>query len=181
MEEKINYDHGHDHNHTCKLDSGTNVRQTISEMDFERGIWYAAQSDDIARVKQLLAKGASASEEDSAGYTALHYAARAGHYDVCKLLLEHGARVNAITRCGRATPLHRAASRGNEDVVRLLCKFGADLNIQDADGYTALHRAALAGSLSVWKLLVDKTSADVVDNNGHTAAQLAEIQNKFII
>lgn len=41
MEEKINHDHGHDHNHACKLDSGTNVRQTISEMDFERGIWYA--------------------------------------------------------------------------------------------------------------------------------------------
>ncbi|XP_057327626.1 ankyrin repeat domain-containing protein 39-like isoform X1 [Microplitis mediator] len=181
MDKKIN-DHNHAHDHdTCKLDSGTNVRQTISEMDFERGIWYAAQSNDIDRVKKLLDKGASVSEEDSAGYMALHYAARAGHYDVCKLLLENGAKVNAITRCGRATALHRAAMRGHENIVRLLFKFGADLNLQDADGYTALHRAALAGSQGVWKILIDKTNLDIVDNNMNTALQLAKIQNKFSV
>lgn len=58
---------------------------------------------------------------DSAGYTALHYAARGGsgttaarngHLTACERLLNAGADVNACTRSG-ATPLIRAAMMGN--------------------------------------------------------------------
>jgi len=50
---------------------------------------------------------------DDCDYTALHYAARNGNEQICKLLLEEGkVDVNAVTKAG-ATALHRAAMMGN--------------------------------------------------------------------
>lgn len=90
----------------CSVPSGS-VAQTLDEMDFERGIWSAALYNDAERVRQLLTYGRDVDAEDSSGYTALHYAARAGHFDICRMLLNAGANVNATTRAGQATPLHR--------------------------------------------------------------------------
>lgn len=119
-------------NHVCKCTSST-CKQTLEDMDFERGIWYAgqyglfdlyrlliskyslaiiaAQYGDYERVKKLLGRGVDV--VDNAGYTALHYAARAGHTKVCELLINFGASLDAQTRAGLATPLHRAANAGD--------------------------------------------------------------------
>lgn len=50
---------------------------------------------------------------DNSGYTPLHYAARKGHVDICKILLQNGALIDAKTNSGQATPLHKAAAAGN--------------------------------------------------------------------
>lgn len=73
-----------------------------------------------------------------------HYAARNGHIDVCKVLLDHGASVNACTRSGCVTPLQRAAYGGKTEVVKLLVGKGADVCLQDTDGKTALHKVKLS-------------------------------------
>ncbi|KAF7989412.1 hypothetical protein HCN44_008086 [Aphidius gifuensis] len=172
MEQEHNScDDNGDHGACCKS-TGSSLRQTLDEMDFERGIWHAAQTDDLERVKNLLSQGTSASEVDSSGYTALHYAARSGNIDICRVLIANGAQVNSVTRYGRATSLHRAAMRGNDEIVRLLMDSGADPNIQDADGYTALHRAALAGCQASWNQLVPKTNQNLLDKNQKTAIDL---------
>ena len=126
---------------------------------------------------RLLKKGISADLEDSAGYTSLHYAARGGHCEICKVLLENGANVNAVTRCGHATPLHRSSMQGNKRVVELLLKFGADPNIRDSDGYTPLHRAVLADSEPVCRILIPLSDLSACDNNSRTALQLAREKN----
>ena len=56
-----------------------------AELDFERGIWAAARDGEEERVRELLGKGTHPSQKDSSGYTALHYAARAGHMDVVQV------------------------------------------------------------------------------------------------
>lgn len=94
-----------DHTH-----SSSGVCQTLDEMEFERGIWHAAQYGELEKVGKLLHRGVDV--RDRSGYTALHYAARNGHVEVCKLLLRNGADVNAVTKSGCATALHRAASAG---------------------------------------------------------------------
>ena len=55
------------------------------ELDFERGIWAAARDGEEDRVRELLKKGTHPSQKDSSGYTALHYASRAGHMDVVQV------------------------------------------------------------------------------------------------
>lgn len=96
--------------HTCCAVS--NVCQTLNELDFERGLWYAAQYGDLNRVIKLVNQRVDVDGRDASGYTSLHYAARNGHLEVCKFLLEKGADINAVTKSGCATALHRAVSAG---------------------------------------------------------------------
>lgn len=95
----------------------TSACQTLDELDFERGLWFAAQYGDIDRAHLLLIKGTHVDQRDSAGYTPLHYAARNGHLELCRLLVEGGACVNATTSQVQATALHRAAAAGENKHV----------------------------------------------------------------
>ncbi|RZF44266.1 hypothetical protein LSTR_LSTR006816 [Laodelphax striatellus] len=154
----------------CCAHAPTSTAQTLDEMDFERGIWSAALDGDLDRVLKLLSSGARCVNAlDAAGYTALHYAARAGHADVCRALLQAGAAVDLATRAGRSTALHRAALRGNEQVVRILLEAKADPLLQDSDGRTPLHRALEGRHSAVAKLLLDAAPqiADVADTQGN--------------
>ncbi|HEY6438199.1 MAG TPA: ankyrin repeat domain-containing protein, partial [Ignavibacteriaceae bacterium] len=71
---------------------------------------------DVTKV--FLEKGADVKVANNHGYTPLHRAARYGHLDVVKYLVEQkGADVNAVNKYGY-TPLHRAARYGHLDVVK---------------------------------------------------------------
>lgn len=102
----------HCHDHNCNSAGASSVCQTLEELDFERGIWFAAQYGDLDRIEKLLSQGTSADSRDRSGYTALHYAARNGHVEACECLLRNGADVNAVTKSGQATVLHRVATAG---------------------------------------------------------------------
>ncbi|XP_050309693.1 ankyrin repeat domain-containing protein 39-like isoform X2 [Anthonomus grandis grandis] len=139
------------HNDTCKCKGGI-AAQSLDEMEFERGIWSAAQYGELERVKMLIENGrCKPDQKDSAGYTALHYAARNGHSDICKYLLEKGADINATTRSGQATALLRACS-----AVALLLSSKADVTKQDSDGKTALHRAAENKHKAICDILISR-------------------------
>ena len=59
---------------------------------------------------------------------------------MCSALLRNSACVNAATRSGHVTPLQRAAYCGHSDVVSLLLRSGAEVQAQDSDKKTALHK-----------------------------------------
>jgi ankyrin repeat protein len=68
-----------------------------------------AQQGDLERIKELLDNGsAKATDVDSEGITALHWAAMNSAVEVCRLLLERGAEVDAVGGELHATPLHWA-------------------------------------------------------------------------
>eukprot|EP01130_Rhizamoeba_saxonica_P004251 TRINITY_DN1743_c0_g1_i5.p1 TRINITY_DN1743_c0_g1~~TRINITY_DN1743_c0_g1_i5.p1 ORF type:complete len:136 (-),score=18.03 TRINITY_DN1743_c0_g1_i5:39-446(-) len=114
----------------------------------------AAISGDIRKMESLLNKGADVNGKDSSGYTALHYAARSGNVDICKLLLRNRASANVSTLAGGVTPLHRAAYMGRTQVVQMLIDSGANVNLVDNDGNTALHKAVLKDQAQVVELLL---------------------------
>jgi len=60
--------------------------------------------------------------------------------DIVRLLLEHGAAVNAKEEAG-VTPLHEVSWRINWKLVHLLLEHGADVNAKDKRNRTPLHRA----------------------------------------
>lgn len=100
-------------------------------------------------------RGVSPDIQDSAGYSALHYSARAGYGRICSYLLAAGATVDAVTRAGQATALHRASSAGRDSIVSLLLKSGSNSGLRDADGKTALHRAVEQGHVSIVTILLE--------------------------
>ncbi|CAH1955829.1 unnamed protein product [Acanthoscelides obtectus] len=152
-----------EHDCTC---CPTNASQSLDEMDFERGIWYVAQHGDIQNVRKHLNRGDV--DQRHTGYTALHYAARNGHLDVCKLLIDSGANINAVTN-GGVTALSRAASTGHKEIVEYLLGKNADPFIQDSDGKTALHKAAENGHLHICRILlsVAEKLKDIEDKRGN--------------
>lgn len=64
----------------------------------------AAMGGNLKKVRKYLKKGEDINGRDSAGGTALHGAAVMADYEMCKLLLDNGAAVNATTQMG-TTPL----------------------------------------------------------------------------
>lgn len=163
------HDQPHGDHHQCSCSSApTPATQSLDELEFERGIWTAAIDNDASKVRTLIARGHLA-DRDNSGYTALHYAARAGHLEVCRILLEAGIGVNERTHGGGATALHRAAMMGRDQIIKLLLAHKADALLQDSDGKTALHRAAEKGHLESCRILLQAGPAarSLPDSKGH--------------
>jgi len=159
-------EHKHD-NGVCHCKS-TVAAQSLTEMDFDRGIWSAALYNDIDRLKDLINREHT-NNRDETGYTALHYAARNNNIIACELLIKANANVNAETN-GGVTPLQRAAMMGHIDVVKMLLSHRADVKIQDSDGNTAAHRASQSGHIDIVNLLLqsDGNLANCLNNRGQT-------------
>ncbi|XP_015684882.1 ankyrin repeat and SOCS box protein 10 [Protobothrops mucrosquamatus] len=108
----------------------------------------AARLGLAEQVGLLLQHGADLEAPNAEGETPLiaacslaHSARDAeAHFDVCRQLVEAGARVNAADR-DRQRPLHWASKNANARVVSLLLARGAHVNIMSYSGNTALHNA----------------------------------------
>jgi ankyrin repeat protein len=100
--------------------------------------------------------------KDSFGRTALHWAASNGYEMVVRLLVDHGADLNA--KCNRGwTVLTFAAASGQEEVVGLLLETGSvgvDAKAFSTGG-TALSEAAANGNLAVVKQLLKSGQVEV--------------------
>lgn len=85
----------------------------------------AAYANAVEIAEQLLGSGADINDQmNKAGGTALSVASEEGHSGVVKVLINHGADLEAGERNGY-TPLTRALWRGQKDVVALLQEAGA--------------------------------------------------------
>ena len=103
----------------------------------DTALMLAAFSGNLAAANALLAHGAEANQT---GWTALHYAASAGHDDIVRLLLDRYAYIDAASPNG-TTPLMMAARAGHILTVKLLLDEGADLSLKNNLGMSALDFA----------------------------------------
>ncbi|UCC96962.1 MAG: ankyrin repeat domain-containing protein, partial [Phycisphaerales bacterium] len=168
-------------------------------------VYLAAYRGNPSRIKTLLAGGASASEKDETGFTALHAAAAGGHRDVVEYLISQGADVKAEGGPGwtalsyaargnakEVVELLRAKGvgggrevsrllpvvieRGYREMVTILVALGADIDVNNGEPLTTAVRC---GHNEIVELLISK-GADV--NAGeevrvplYTAAHLGRI------
>jgi len=116
---------------------------------------------------------------EEGGYTCLMEAAFNGHLDVCRLLIDKGAHIEAKDRYGR-TPLHFAAGRGHHEIARLLCDRGAEIEARTNSRWRPLHYAANSGNISIVKELIEERNAEINAriNNGMTALSVARYKAK---
>ncbi len=139
---------------------------------------YAAMTDDLEKVKSLLAGGSADVNalDDEAEQTPLHYAARARSVAAAKALMANGADINIKDKSGQLA-FHLAAEAGSEEIVKLLLDKGTDVGVTDDGGRTALHHAANGGYLSLATLLLDKGADPDANARRETPMHLAAWMN----
>ena len=170
------------HQEGCECSAHPNsTAQTLSELEFERGIWNAAIENNVSKLNKLLNSGNNPNQKDNSGYTAMHYAARAGNNDILNILLSHGADPN-IETSGGATPLHRAGYMGNLEGMEILIKNKARVDICDSDGKSVLHKCAEQGNLQCAKLVLNNCGdnkqrvLEMKDAKGNSAYEYAKLR-----
>lgn len=121
---------------------------------------YAVLYGDTALVEQLLKKGANPNAKNDIGATALMWAAT--NAAKTRVLVNHGADVNAISYLQRSPLMIAAGVPGSLATVKLLLDHGANPNpTKHPDGESSpLIQAALAGDAASMQLLIDR-GADV--------------------
>jgi hypothetical protein len=140
-------------------------------------IFEAAATGDLPSIgKALSADPSSIHAVSGDGWTALHLAAAFGTPEAVRLLLENGARVDAISTNPQSNqPLHAALALGrNPETVLLLLQVGADPNARQTAGYTAIFSAAAANRRDLVEILITHGADPAVKNDfGQTAASFA--------
>jgi ankyrin repeat protein len=110
------------------------------------------------------------------GWTALHLAAAFGTPEAVKLLLDQGAKVDAISKNPQANqPLHAALALSRDpESIKLLLEAGANPNARQTAGYTALFSAAAANRRDLAELLITHGANPKLENDlSQTPATLA--------
>ncbi|XP_062264196.1 caskin-2-like isoform X2 [Platichthys flesus] len=112
------------------------AKKTPLDLACEFGRVKVAQLLLSSNMVVALLEGERKEPTDSAFTTPLHLAARNGHKDIIRLLLQAGIDINKTTKSG--TALHEASLYGKTEVVRLLLDAGVDVNIRNTYNQTAL-------------------------------------------
>ena len=115
----------------------------------------AAQTGQVDKVRQLIAKGEDVNGLDKHQTTPLFWAALSQDQDVAKVLVAAGANINAVGPNG-TTPLYNALHKNNTPLALWLIEQGANVHACDANGNTMLHLAAMFTNKEVAKVLLEK-------------------------
>jgi len=157
----------------------------------------SAKLGDIARVRELVSKGAAVNTPDRRGLTPLMWASASGSLEVVQHLLERGAIVDRRAADG-TTALMLASANGFTETVRALLGRGADVTAARSGvkarqlafdrGYTdvvalleraetlggrLLAAAAEGNDTVVRQLLATGAPANVTNERGETALMMA--------
>lgn len=126
-------------------------------------LMHAALYADVALVRLLIGRGADVNAADKSGTTALMLAA--GDPEKVRVLLKHGAKVDARTTFERTPLLIACTYADNIEVVRLLLDAGAGIEDHDRYGETVVTSASKQGGTELLELLI-AAGADIRGGGG---------------
>ena len=111
---------------------------------------------------------------DNDGWTALHYFAKIGSYQLVKAVAEMGIGINVKPNNAKNC-LHIAADYGHFNLcMTLISKYNADVQLLDHDGWIALHYFAKKGSYELVKAVADMgIDINLETNNGENCLHIA--------
>jgi alpha-tubulin suppressor-like RCC1 family protein len=159
---------------------------TVASSQFDRRTWpatiaaeklQAATRDGAAASAKAILRG-SVKLEAAVLSDALRIAAKCGHADVLKLLIEHGADVNAPDADGY-TCFHEACFWGQHAVLPLLAAKGVRARSLTRVGRTGWDLATRNGCSKAAAVLVSlgmQEVGDLRDQESHVAARLTDSQ-----
>ena len=125
----------------------------VQELKIGTPLYHAALNGHHELCRLLLQYGANPNTL-FAGNPILSESARAGNLEIVKLLIEHGAEINATDSEGQ-NALQTASIKGDKALVAYLLDRGADVYHEDCNGCTSTIHAAHLGFAEIVQLLID--------------------------
>ena len=105
--------------------------------------------------------------DEGEDWTCFMTAAAYGHVDICRLLLDKGAVLEARDM-NFLTTIHVAANRGHVEIIRLLCDRGVDVETERRiNRWRPLIYAARQGHISVVRVLIEERNAKINARESH--------------
>lgn len=163
------------------------IAESLANSGAEMTVFEASALGRAETLRELLASDSAQGNAVSPdGFTPLGLAAFFGQPETARMLLEHGADPNIVSRNAmRVAPLHSAVAAQRLDIAEELLRHGADVNAAQADDFTPLHEAAQNGQVAMIDLLLrhgadlharksdGQTPLDVARAAGQQAAETA--------
>ncbi|RBQ32711.1 hypothetical protein CRU92_03065 [Arcobacter sp. FW59] len=143
-------------------------------------------------LKKVLSQGANLNHKQVDGKNLVFDLINYDSFDILDILVEYGIELNCIDYDGN-TPLMCMIDDGLKVEDRTLkayfvkrlqnfLKYRVNLNIQDKDGKTVIHKAVIADDLVVVeKLMVKKANLNLQDNHGRTALHHTQWKGNYQI
>ena len=138
----------------------------------------ACKTDNVKKVRELLATGIDVNAANAKGNTPLMAASEAGHADIIKVLGENKQLDLEAMNWNMDTALMLAVRNQQVAAVKALIALGANVNFIKA-GMSVLIAASYRGNAEIVKALLEG-GADTVwaDENGDTALDVAIATNQ---
>ena len=158
---------------------------------YEEELFVACANGNLERIKNYIEKEGGNKEmrnnyqfreynENYYNDTFLNIAARKGHINIMKYLIEEQKVDKEIRGFRKMTPFHGACEYGKLKAAQYLYSLGVDIEAVDDNGWTPLHVAVLSGSLPVVKYLVSLgVNLNPIDKeDGYTPMHIAAWKSK---
>ena len=130
-------------------------------------------SSSVAGTRAMVASGVPVDSVNHDGDTPFLIAVRKGREPLARTLAELGANVNHQNRM-RRTALHEATQLGSMALVKLCVTYRAKLDLQDANGNTAVHLGAARTQAEAVEFLIRAGARpDITNRAGQTAFAMA--------
>ena len=144
-----------------------NVADLLTKRGSTKNIFDAVFTDDAKTVEALIGQDKSlASAANDDGLSVAEVAAATGKDQILKLLLDKGVSPNFQNPATGKSLIEAAAECNQTNTAELLIQRRTKLDIEDNDGYSPIHIAALRDSAAVLELLLKHKA----DPNLRTAA-----------
>src|SRR5258706_5087657 len=152
------------------------LAETIAGNKRELDIFEAASLGRLEQLKECLRDADALNSYSKDGFTALHFACYFGQPEAVRLLVEKGAKVDAVANnATKVMPLHSAASSRNLAAARLLIEHGAPVNARQQGGWVPIHAAAQNRDADMVDLLLTHSAeAEIANDDGETPAMVAK-------
>lgn len=136
-------------------------------------LFKSIRSGDTVTLKAAIMLGADVNSSQN-GFSALLTAAMLGNnYSIVEILLDKGARINAVDGEGWSA-LHWASNEGHIESVKLLLYWGADINAIDKNGCNSLLYAIANNHVDIAEsLITGGININSQFNSGGTALMIA--------
>ena len=134
----------------------------------------ATKANFVVIVHLLVEAGVDLNYQDDQGESALHIAARFGHLDCARALVDGTGIQKADTELNEKvfgwTPLFVASVEDHLSIVELLIDAGAKFERVDWSGWTAKEHAALRGHINVARRLAESATASTGSDQDHPSS-----------